>query len=487
MLGRKLAIKTMLLASSRLLTALSALIVTGILTRTLSKAEYATYRHWLLLFAMFVPVLTLGLPRAPYYFLADEKERPRGVLLESLAPLVALGALFGLAMLVGIGDLTIARFDNPAVADLLPWLVPYALLMYPVQAFGSVMVVREKVTWMMGADVSARLLLIGAVAVAALVWGTAQATVATTSVWAVIYGGVALWLMLKVTPGRNTLTWAGIKTQIAFSVPLGLATLITGLSTQLDKYIVSVMCSPEVFAIYVTGAIQVPFIAVITGSINSVLLPEFAGRHKAGRPEEIVPLWQLAMNTSMLFLAPILGAALLFGPEIATVLFGADFADASVPFTIYALMLPLRAATYGSVLMATDRGRWVTISAIAGLVLNAGFSVLFVWGIGPTGAAWATTLSTYGVAAVTFWPISQAVKTPAHKLVDWPRVTRVLGTALAPAALMWPLLHWLPGPALSRLLIGGGIYGGAVLGLYAVTRLATPRDLVNLLRKRPPA
>jgi O-antigen/teichoic acid export membrane protein len=486
--GRPLAVKTMLLASSRLLTALSAVVLTGILTRTLSKEAYATHRQVLLVFSMFVPVLTLGLPRASYFFLAGERGRPRGIISENLVALTVLAGVFGLGILLGVGELVTARFDNPEVARLLPWLVPYALLMYPRMAFGSVMVVRSKVLWMMGADVSARLLLMLGMLGAALWWGTAEATVITNTVWAVGYGSVAVWLMFKATP-RGTaegplVTWPGIRSQIAFAVPLGLATLISGLSAQLDKYIVSSMCSPEAFAIYVTGAIQVPFVAVITGSINSVILPEYAKHYKAGEPHKIVDLWQRAMNTSLLFLAPILGGILLFGPEITTVLFGADYMLSWVPFAIYALILPMRAATYGSVLMATDNARWVTVSAIVGLTLNGGLSVVFVWGLGPEGAAWATTLSTYGVAAFMLWPISKAVHTPVRALMDWRHIGQVLGVATVPGLLLWPALSWLPGPALLRLVLGGAIYGGAVVGLYALTGLAKPRELVALLRKR---
>ena len=185
-----------------------------------------------------------------------------------------------------------------------------------------------------------------------------------------------------------------------------------------------------------------------------MILPELAGHHKGGRPHEIVRLWQLAMNNSMLFLAPILGVVLLFAPEIATVLFGADYVESAAPFTIYALMLPMRAATYGSVLMATDNGRWVTASALVGLVLNAGLSVVFVRWLGPSGAAWATTLSTYGVAAFTLWPIGKATRTPVRRLIDWARLGKVLGVALCPVLPMWFLVGHLPGPALVRLMLG---------------------------------
>ena len=71
-----------------------------------------------------------------------------------------------------------------------------------------------------------------------------------------------------------------------------------------------------------------------------------------------------------------------------------------------------------------------------------------------------------------------------RRLIDWRRVSYVLGAALTPAAIVWPLSGWLPEPPILRLLLGGGLYGALVLGIYAVLGLGTPKTLLNLLRKR---
>ena len=134
------------------------------------------------------------------------------------------------------------------------------------------------------------------------------------------------------------------------------------------------LCTTEEFAIYVAGAVELPLIGVITGAMNAVVLPELAKYYKAGQLNQIRRLWQAAMNKSILILAPAMFIVLLFATELMVLLFSARYADAATPFRIYALSLPVRAAVYGSVLMATNKTMWVTGSAVFGLLLNAGLN-----------------------------------------------------------------------------------------------------------------
>ena len=79
-----------------------------------------------------------------------------------------------------------------------------------------------------------------------------------------------------------------------FSVPLGLASMVGLMSRSVDKVIVSSMCSPEEFAVYVNGAVDIPLIGILTGSINVVLLPEIVQLYSEGKAEAALSLWRRA-------------------------------------------------------------------------------------------------------------------------------------------------------------------------------------------------
>ncbi|MFW6303206.1 MAG: hypothetical protein ACOC2L_01175, partial [Candidatus Sumerlaeota bacterium] len=93
--------KTLLLASGQGLAAVATLGTLAVLSRILTKPEYGTYQQALLTFHFAAPLLALGLPRVPFYFLPTEKKHRRTVVVETLAPLAFLGALFSLFLLLG--------------------------------------------------------------------------------------------------------------------------------------------------------------------------------------------------------------------------------------------------------------------------------------------------------------------------------------------------------------------------------------------------
>lgn len=496
MARRSLTLDTLVLSSGRAIGAVAAIAITAILTRTLSIDAYATHKQALLLYAFATPLLTLGLPKALYTFIPARPDHARGALLENLTLLLAGGALFALALPLGLAQFAADRFANPALAHAALWMAPYALAMAPMTALGACLVAGGHITPLVRFNLASRLALLVAVALAAVTLADARATLAAHALWATLALAPALMLMIRTTHGGRP-TLIGMRAQLAFAIPLGIASLLGTLSTQLDKLIVSAMCTPRDFAIYTTGALELPLIGIITGAMSAVVLPDLTRFHRAGTPEKIIALWQRAMNLALLLLTPAMFAVLLAGPELIIVLFSADYAEAATPLRIYALTLPLRAAVYGSVLMATGHTRQITLSAAFGLALNALLSVIAVRAIGPTGAAWATVATTYAVVAFMLRPMSRALGCRARDLMPWRHIARVIALTAMPAALVWLALTLLSEaigadaidavPPLLRLFAIGGLYAALVAAAYAIAGVATPRDLIRFLRRAPPS
>jgi O-antigen/teichoic acid export membrane protein len=484
---RSLTAKTLLLAFGKILSAFAAVGITAMLARLLTIQDYATHKQALMIYALVAPPLMLGLPKALYFFLPGEKERPRGVLLENLAALAACSLVFGIGLLMGGGEYFARHFNNPNLVEVIPMTALYGICMVPLAAFSACMMATDRVGVLVRFQIGTQTGLILAVGIAAYVYGNPRATTSAYALWALVALCIAMILMLKATLGgvHSRPTISGIKAQLSFGIPLGLAAMFGGLSAQIDKLMVSVMCSTEDFAVYVTGAVELPLIGVVTGAMNAVILPELAKFYKRGELHKIVLLWQRAMNKAILILAPAMFLVLLFGSELIVLLFSADYAAAADPFKIYALGLPLRAAVYGSVLMATNRTKWVTISAVFGLALNACLNWIFVSWLGYRGAAWATVLAIHGVVFVMLIPMSLALRTRPLSLFDWPYLAKVCGATTLPAIAVYFLGQAVDVTGALRLALGSLVYGASVLALYAALRIATLADILSFLRRTP--
>ena len=215
--------------------------------------------------------------------------------------------------------------------------------------------------------------------------------------------------------------------------------------------------------------------------------------YKRGERGEVLRLWQGSMRAATLALAPTMWVTLWRGEELIAWLFTESYRPAAEPLRVYALLLPLRAAVYGSVLMAAGMARWVTLTALAALITNALLNALLVPQFGSIGAAWATVFTTYASVAITLWPMSRALEVSAWRLIPWGGILRPYALSALPLLLFYPLTPTLTrlsdmslgvwiGEPLARLLCLGCLYALSALGAYALGGLGGPRALWRRLR-----
>jgi len=388
--------KAILLGSGRFLSSGILIIIAIVLTRILTKEEYATYRQTLLAYTFIAPLLMLGLPQGLYYFLTCEKRRGRGVLIEALLLLTVTGAAFSLFLLAGGNRLLAWRFSNPALQKTLLILVPYTLFMLPASAIEACLMSRDRPRRVAAYSVISRLVLLAAVLTASLIWRTPTAAVIATVCSAGLLLPVALRLMLSACAGEEWKpTLSGMRLQLSYSVPLGLASMIGAINLALDKVVVSSMCSPQDFAVYVNGAIEIPLVAIIAHSVGAVLLPDLVSYYRRGQYSEMVGLWRRATVKSACILIPAMFFLWFAAKEVVVLLFSAKYADSALPFRIYLLYLLFRSTSPDAILIAAGKTKAIFVRSLISLLLNLCLNIVAVHFLGYVGAAISTICVIY--------------------------------------------------------------------------------------------
>lgn len=396
MITQSRTVKTAILASGQVLSACAALIGFAVLSRILTLHDYATYRQTILAYGFVAPVLVLGLPEALYYFMPNEKERARGVLLENLISLCILGAVFSMFLLLGGNRLLAWRFHNPSLEHSLLILAPYPLFMLPAAAFSACLMARDRVKQVAVFNVLSRLVVLIIILAASLAWRTPEAAIWGTVLASLVMLIPSLQLMFKATSGSiASFSISGMLQQLKFSAPLGLASMLGTLALSLDSIIVSSMCPPEQFAIYANGAFEIPLIGIITGSMTSVLLPDLAKHFKQGERAEALALWKRCATKSALVIFPSMIFLFCMAPEVISLLFSDRYAESALPFRFYLFLLPIRIVTFGAMIMAAGESKWVLVRSVGDLAVNAVICVVMVYFFGYIGAIIATIVTIY--------------------------------------------------------------------------------------------
>jgi O-antigen/teichoic acid export membrane protein len=434
----------------------------------------------MLTYRFVAPLLAFALPHALYYFLPGEKQRVRGVLLENLVLLTAAGGAFSIFLAAGGHALIAQRFGNPALSRLLLILAPYPLLVFPAEALGACLVSRGRVKSVAVYNVASRVGLFCAAVLAALAWRTADAVLLAHVVVSAVLLVVCLKLMAGACrEGEARITPAGLRRQLAYSVPMGLSGMLATLSKNLDKVIVAAMCSVPTFAVYSVGAMEIPLIGVLTGSVIAVLTPEITVLYKEDKRAEIVALWQRAMLKCAVVILPAMAFLLCMAGEVIHTIYSRRYGASATVFQIYLLLLPIRITNFATIFTASGRTTLLLWRAVGALAINALLTVLFVSRIGYLGACIATVVTMYGwMVPYSLVNIARILGVRGGGVLPLRGLLRVTLASVVPCAIflvpVWRSIE----ADIVRLAVSAAVYGPLCLACLHALKLVDVRRMV---------
>ena len=364
--------------------------------RWLSKHDYATIRQTFLAYDFAAPLLMLGLPNAVYFFLPREQNGKRGVIVDNIALLVASGLFFSLFIALGGHRLLAMRFDNPDLANTITWLVPYPLLVMPVAGLSAVLVCADRTRTLAVYNVVSSVVLAISGIVAILATRSFTAPILVRIIVPAFFLPIALYLMFTSASGPvRWPQWPTMREMVCYAVPLGLAGMLGTITLQLHSIIVASLCAPEDFAVYINGAMEIPVVGIVTGSIATVVFSEMAELCARGEKAAALQLFHKASIKSACILFPTMCFLLATASPFITFLYSEQYQASVVPFVIYLFALPVRIVVYGAALMALGMTRVILVRSILDLGINALLCFMLVRAMGYIGAALATMVTLY--------------------------------------------------------------------------------------------
>ena len=453
-------VKVLALSLGRTMAGVSSLVVFAILSRAFDKTDYAAFRQTVLAYMIVAPFLTVGLNQGIYYFLPEEKHRIRGRIVDVL--LVLLISSLSFAAFVGLGgnELIAARFSNPAVAKLLLFLIPFVFANVVIQIVDPIMTTQNRVVELSVFSVFSRILAGVLTVVPLVLWTTPAAAIHGKVIGSLLAAGVGLWLIWKMLPKDD---WrpslASIWEMTKFSLPLGFASMVGVMNVQLDKFVVSSMLPPEEFAVFTNGAVEIPLIGILTGSIVTVLMVDMRQAILEGRSEDALSLFRKTAYKSSIVLFPVAIYLFIFADSFMVTLFSEEYLASSAPFRVYLLLIPIRTVAFSALLLSLGMNMQILVRGLLGLVVNLVLNILLVRWMGSIGAAISTVLLV-GVWTLPFnlFYLSRRMKTPWQKFLPLAHfgqvILQLIGFTIVMIGLAFLLSGW---PHILRLVISSAI------------------------------
>lgn len=437
------------LVLGKVLATLSDFIVPLVIVRLLGKVEVGVLAALLLIYSTVAMVLTAGFPETLSYFLPARPATERRAIAWAVSrALFLLGCATGLLMLA----LALVPLVHPGLAaalvgegsaiggESLSYLAILALLPLadlPARLLPNLLVVERRARAAAGLGVVKSLGGSLAAIVPLALTQDLMTVVACITAFGVAYGlFVPIYLRALFRGVESAPSPVTSRELVRFAIPLGLTDIVSLLNSQLDRYLVLFFFTAAVFAEYQAGAWQVPMIATIPYAVGVAYTPRLVAWFKEGRPREAIDVWRASITKVSLLVVPLTMVFVVAAEETMELLFTRDYVGAAGVFRIYSILTLGRVATFGSVIVAAGKPRFVLFAALLSFASNAVLSVPLVVLIGPEGAALGTLIAFVPTATYYCWAIGRASGLPLREvfpMASWLRVVGVAALAAVPA------------------------------------------------------
>lgn len=450
--GSNIGADATLLTFSKIATSAIAMVMAMLLSRFRTVDEYATYNKILMVVNLITSVLMLGLPKSLNFFLAktdSQKEKKR--FLSFYYTLNTILSFFvGLVLVISV-DLIEKCVNNDMISSFLYFLALFPWTKIICASVENLLIVYKKAKMLVAYRVlnSAALLL----AVLLVQWlglgfrqymlfyviVEAAFSLAVYFIAAGVSGGIYPYISGKM-----------LKTVLAFSIPLGLASVVGTLNIELDRIIISFFMDNESYGIYSNAAKELP-VTLISSSFTAVLMPAMVRMLSKEENKRALKLWGNATSLSMIIIAVIGVGCFVYAEEVIKILYGTQYIEGVWVFRLYSLHLLMRCTYYGMVLNSIGKTGFIFWCSIGALASNAVLNVVLFIAFKPFGEAAqmvapaiATLISTTAMAILQLMVTSKALKESFCDVFPWKQAAGILLLNIAFGAVFWAAKRFIP-------------------------------------------
>jgi O-antigen/teichoic acid export membrane protein len=425
------------------LTQGTQLIIGIVLVRLISKEMLGSYRQVMLVYSLIVGILTLQIESSIYYFLPRYgPEKRRDLVTQTLFTTGIISLFVGLAMFFS-ADLFAERFNNPEIATLIRIFSCFSFFERIVHLLPAFLISLDKALLSgLYSMLSTILMILGVVVIFAFGYGIADALLGKILIEA-IFAAIGIFIMIYFSPlGQWRINKSLLLEQLNYCWPLMAMTTVGIVNLKLDGVLISYYFSRDVYAVYSTGALELPLIALFTVSLSSAIMPNMVVEADEGRPLNSLNLWHEASRKSSLLIFPTFVFFLVCGYDFIVLMYTQDYSKATWPFLIYLTRLPFRVAIYGAIFRAIGFTKplfWAAILAFTtNLIVSVGLLVAgrhgFLSYIGPSiGTACGTLASVSFLLTI----LCKKLRVRFVQVMRWKELGRIFGLSLLCGVLLW--------------------------------------------------
>jgi len=309
----------------------------AILSRYFNKQDYGTYKQILFVYNSLLIVFSAGLPRVYSYFLPRYSLAEGKSIVQKIGIALAIaGIIFGAFLFFG-ANLIASALNNPDIEIGLRYFAIVPIFLFPSFGVEGIFASFSKTKYIAIYSTISRFIM--------LIFIVGPVLLFRSSFLYAIYGWVIVSVLsliiayyFKAIPFKGVKaipTTLQYKSLLSYSLPIVTASLAGVAIKSSDQFYISRYFGSEVFAEFSNGFIDLPIVAMITGSTSAVLMPFFSRITKNGNNfDEISTAWRSALLKSAIIIYPLVVFFIFFAKDIVVLLYSDLYSNSAVYFQI---------------------------------------------------------------------------------------------------------------------------------------------------------
>lgn len=198
---------------------------------------------------------------------------------------------------------------------------------------------------------------------------------------------------------------------------VGIYDVLQKFFTWIDKFVISLLFSAGVFAMYFNGTFDIPFLPLLLGAVSSAALLQMSSFTKKGDTAASVIIANQTARILSAVVFPLFFFLFMFREELFTVILTHRYDEAIPIFAATVFIVPLRAYNFTSILQNRHKGRVINIGAVLDILIACVLMYPLYQLFDLVGIAVSFVISSYVQGAYYLYHTGKVLQTPIAKLI----------------------------------------------------------------------
>lgn len=406
------------------------------LVRSLSFDDYGTYGQVLMIVTILQGFFTFNLNQIANIYFANEECNPKVVFSTIAKFSLGMSLLSCIVMFASI-PIVGSAFDN----DLLFKLLLFSILNLFSQVIApiliSVLIFFNRVQNTVAILVSTNILKVASMFYAIHFMHSLEVLMIGLSIVSLIQLIAFLTQVPKEVLSLSYFDKSLAKNMFVMASPLAISSLIEKSLVYLDGVMVSAMLTTTAYAFYRAGAVEVPFVAGLYGSVTAIVMPEIAKLFSDNNLKEIIRLKRIAISGTIFFVYPVLIFLFFFAEPLVSAYLSKNYSASIVIFMIFNLSLLIRVNDYQDIIIISKNSKFIFRSVLFVSILNLVLNYTLITYFGINGAACAFIISLSSFALLLLWKSIKILECSFYDLFDVVLIGKIVGLAAVLATIIY--------------------------------------------------